>query len=614
MVGGFSLVMASGGFSQDVLEHIRRDSDLVGLISQYISLKKSGQNYTGLCPFHAEKTPSFVVNPAKQVFHCFGCHIGGDIFSFVMKMEGQTFPQTIRYLADRIGIDLQQEKKSLRDKVGDRPWLYKLQKDVLQFFHQNLLRHPQAKAAREYLSERGIQQESIETFHLGFALPLWNSLQTSISKTGWTPGQLKEAGLIIPRNEDASGSLGFYDRFRNRIIFPISDLEGRILGFGGRTMDLEGKPKYLNSPETAAFSKGKLLYGLEKGRETILKTGFLVVVEGYFDVISAHQLGIKNIVATLGTALTEAHLRIIRRFTHKVKLIFDPDAAGIRAAIRSTEIIAPSGIEAQVIQLPEGKDPDVFLRQYGAKSFLDVMSGGTRLIDFAIQESLKDPQAATIEGKVRITQQLLPMIQKISHPIERGYTLKNLAEGLQVKESDLLDELKALRAPRKATEPGPKPAAPIRLPAEEENILHLLLQHQLSIKELLKEVRPEDFSDHRTRHLMDILFNSPETEENARLQAILHRDDIGPELSGFLTSLSLKDVDCYDDIPQTISDSLRTLKLKNLQTSMGNLQGQIRSAEKDGRTDLVRSLQGELMGLKKRSLVVDGREALRSGT
>ena len=605
--------MASGGFSQNVLERIRRDSDLVGLISQYISLKKSGQNYTGLCPFHEEKTPSFSVSPAKQVFHCFGCHAGGDTFSFIMKMEGQTFSQTVRYLADRMGIDLQEERKPLRDRVGDRPWLYRLQGEALQFFHRNLLHHPQAKTAREYLAGRGIQQDSIEAFHLGFALPSWNSLQTTLSHAGWTPGQLNEAGLVIPRNEDTSGSLGFYDRFRNRIIFPIPDLEGRILGFGGRTLDPDGKPKYLNSPETAVFSKGKLLYGLEKGREAILKTGFLIVVEGYFDVISAHHLGIRNIVATLGTALTEAHLRIIRRFTHKIKLIFDPDTAGIRAAIRSTEIIAPSGIEAHVIQLPEGKDPDAFLRQHGEKAFLDFVSGGTRLIDFAIQESLRDPQTETIEGKMKVTQQLLPMIQRIPHPIERGHTLKNLAEGLQVKESDLLDELKALRSPRKGTEPGLKPAPPMRLPAEEEIILHLLLQHHLSVEDLSKEVRPQDFSDHRTRHLISILFNSSETREVTRLQTILHQDDIGPELSSFLTALSLRDAD-YDDIPRTILDSLRTIKLKNLQTSMGNLQGQIRSAEREGRADLVRSLQGELMGLKKKSLEIGGREALRSST
>ncbi len=579
----------------------------MGLISQYVSLRKSGQNHVGLCPFHSEKTPSFAVSPAKQIFHCFGCHVGGDALSFLMKMEGQTFPQAVRSLAERLGIKLAPKRAATYDPglEEEGQMLYKLHQAACEYYHATLLSHPQAQQARDYLKHRGIRPEMIEAFRLGFALPSWDALQTTLHQSGWTAEQLSKAGLIIPRDENRAGSAGFYDRFRNRLLFPITDLQGRVCGFGGRALGEEEGPKYLNSPETTIFNKGKQLYALEKARDFVNKTGYLVVVEGYFDAIMAHQAGIKTVVATLGTALTEAHLQLIKRFTQKVKLIFDPDAAGVRATLRAADLITPSGLSVEVVQLPEGQDPDSFIRVQGVEPFMGLLTRSAKLMDFAMEQCLMDPDAHTIDGKLRIIQTLLPAIQKIPHRIERGYYLKKLAEGLQVNEQDLLDEVKAQRTHGQAQKGAAPQPSPMQLPKEEEILLHLLLHHRLSVDQLLEEIQPEDFSDPRSKQLFGALAESAKQSGTIRLQDILHQEAIGSELASLLTSLSLQEPD-YEDIHQTIADCLRVAKLKKLRTSMKSLERQIRLAEQEGRPEVIRNLQGQLLGLKKRSLEIGG--------
>ena len=599
--------MTSGTFPEELIRRIREESDLVGLISQYVSLRKSGQNYVSLCPFHSEKTPSFAVSSTKQIFHCFGCHVGGDALSFLMKMEGQTFPQAVRSLAERLGIKLAPKRAATHDPglAEEGLMLYKLHQDTVEYYHTTLLSHPQAQQARDYLKHRGIRPEMIEAFRLGFALPSWDALQTTLHQSGWTAEQLFKAGLIIPRDETRAGSAGFYDRFRNRLLFPITDLQGRVCGFGGRALGKEEGPKYLNSPETTIFNKGKQLYALEKARDFVNKTGYLVVVEGYFDAIMAHQAGIKTVVATLGTALTEAHLQLIKRFTQKVKLIFDPDAAGVRATLRAADLIAPSGLAVSVVRLPEGQDPDSFIRVQGVEPFMGLLTRSAKLMDFAMEQCLMDPDAHTIDGKLRIIQALLPAIQKIPHRIERGYYLKKLAEGLQVNEQDLLDEVKAQRTHGQAQKGAAPQPSPMQLPKEEEILLHLLLHHRLSVDQLLEEIQPEDFSDPRSKQLFGALAESAKQSGTIRLQDILHQEAIGSELASLLTSLSLQEPD-YEDIHQTMADCLRAAKLKKLRASMKSLERQIRLAEQEGRPEVIRNLQGQLLGLKKRSLEVGG--------
>jgi DNA primase len=600
--------MFSGHFTEELLEQIRRESDIVGLISQYVTLKKSGQNYVALCPFHSEKTPSFTVSPTKQVFHCFGCHEGGDTLKFVMKMEGLTFPQAVRSIAEQLGIKLTIEKSAgTEPEQEEKQQLFKLHQEALEYYHSILLKHPLARPARDYLKRRGVRLETIKDFRLGFALPSWNDMETALCKKGWTVSMLEKAGLIISREDNQEGHKRYFDRFRNRLLFPILDLQDRVCGFGGRILDDSGGPKYLNSPETLIFNKRKLLYGLEKARESIHRTGYLVVVEGYFDVIAAHQSGVKAVVGTLGTALTEAHLHLINRFTPKVKLVFDPDAAGIKATLRLVELIAPSRLSAEVIQLPHGQDPDSFIHAHGKDAFTSLLMNNVSLMDFALEQYLADPEAGLIDGKRRIIQSFLPAIQKIPSPIERSHYLKLLAEGLQVNEQDLLEELKALKRYNRNQIEEAAAKRSGGLPKEEEILIHLMLHHRLSSSQLLTAVQPDDFSDSRSRQLVRILLESDEKSGSVKLHDVVQLKTMDAELTSLLTALSIKEPEKeYEDIDQTVTDCLRRVKLKKLKTNMKNLETQIRQAEKEGHADLVRNLQGQLLGLQKRSSEVAG--------
>lgn len=521
--------------------------------------------------------------------------------TFVMKIQGLAFPDAVRSLAEKLGIRLNPGSRSENRAESELPGIFRLHENALDHFREVLVRSPQGQPARDYLARRGINMETIESFQLGFAPPSWDALQKALSRSGWTSTQMERAGLAIARNADASESKGHYDRFRNRLIFPIFNLQGKICGFGGRTLDPESTPKYLNSPETAVFSKGRLLYALEKAREEIHKAGFVIIVEGYFDVIAAHQAGIKNVVATLGTALTEAHLGQVKRFTQKIKLIFDPDAAGIRAALRSAELLVPSDLSADVVLLPDGQDPDSFLKARGPEPFSALLSKSTRLMDFAIHQTLKDPEAGTIDGKLRIARQLLPLVARIPRPIERGHYLRKIAEELRVSEQDILEEFRTLN-----TRP-PAPGAPerkpvqVRLPKEEEMIIHLLLHKNDSLDPFLKVLNPEDFSDPRSRQIIDSLVNCYKSSGAPQPAEILNKDFTSPELASFLTGLSVREPD-YEDAHQTLVDCLRAVRLKKLRTTMSELQGLISRAEQEGKSDTVRSLQNQLLGLKKKSL------------
>ncbi|HEY5599590.1 MAG TPA: DNA primase, partial [Candidatus Manganitrophaceae bacterium] len=318
--------------SDQLIETIRDRNDLVSLVSEYFALKKSGQNYTGLCPFHSEKTPSFVVSPVKQIFHCFGCGVGGNVFQFLMKIEGFSFPEALERLAEKGGVPLpaSSPRRGEGPAVREADQIYQLNEAVAAYLHKNLLEKPEAARATAYLKERGIDAETINAFSIGFALPRRDDLLKRFGKT-FPVSLLEKAGLVSKKSGEgsSSGEADYFDRFRNRVIFPIRTLQGKVVGFGGRVLD-DALPKYLNTPETAVYTKGKHLFALDQAKKKGARS--LIIVEGYFDAIMAHQAGVHNVVATLGTSLTEDHLQLIRRIAEKVTLIFDPDDAGVRAA------------------------------------------------------------------------------------------------------------------------------------------------------------------------------------------------------------------------------------------------------------------------------------------
>ncbi len=355
------------GVPPEILQQIRDRIDIIDLISTYVSLSKAGQNFKGLCPFHSEKSPSFSVNPVRQMFYCFGCSVGGDAFTFLMKQEGMDFMEALRELSQRTGVALPERRESAAKTTSglSRERYFHLYQLAASWYHRNLQETPEGQVARDYLDQRGITRESWNTFQLGFVPEGWNGLSKWLEQQSVKPEELIQAGLVARKESEDGTRISTYDRFRGRVMFPIADPRGQVLGFGGRILKDGASPKYLNSPETDLFFKGRSLYGMDKARQSATASGRFYLVEGYFDVIALHQNGIENAVAPLGTALTSDHVQILRRLAPSVMLVFDGDAAGIGAALRTLDLFMNSGIEVRVLLLPAGEDPDTFIRKNG---------------------------------------------------------------------------------------------------------------------------------------------------------------------------------------------------------------------------------------------------------
>lgn len=496
----------SGRFGDDLLDEIRSRSDIVAVIGEYVELKKRGANFLGLCPFHQEKTPSFTVSPDKQMFYCFGCQTGGNVFSFLMKREGLSFTEAVELLANRAGIALPEtgyrpptpEAAAATDsRKRERELLYKVLEFAARYYHKALLTSPEAEKARAYLSRRGIKPESLETFRLGYSPRSWDSLLKALTAKGVDPAVLEKAGLVLrgkaratgARTPDAPGgaadpsagapdgsagaavasALGdapgaapgapptYYDRFRGRLMFPISDQRGRPIGFGARALDDGEEPKYLNSPETPLFSKGRGLYALNLAGPNIRRAKMALVVEGYMDVITCHEYGFDFAVASMGTAFTAEQARSLSRLTDTVVTAFDADAAGTQATIRGLEILTTAGFKVRVAEIPGGKDPDECLRaspgQLGPSAFREAVERAVPLAEYRYRLAVRRHDTATIDGRVAAVREIVPVLATITSPVERDEYLRDFAKRLPVAEDALRKELgdfiRASAAPRR---------------------------------------------------------------------------------------------------------------------------------------------------------------------
>ena len=589
--------MDRGLIPEDIINRIRERADIVEIIGAHLSLSKAGQNLKGLCPFHSEKTPSFTVSPSRQMFHCFGCGEGGNVFTFLMKMDGLTFPAVVRALGQKLGIPVEEKAASpgARQRAALRERLLGVNQVAADMFHRTLLSDPGAEPARVYLRERGITSGTIERFGIGYALPAWDSSLKALTKTGWKVEDLAAAGLIIAREQAgrSSGDVsGFYDRFRGRVLFPIRDLQKRVIGFGGRVLD-DGVPKYLNSPETPLFSKGRTLYALEAAREGITRLAHVVIVEGYFDAVALHQAGLTNAVATLGTALTADHVDLIRRFTRRVVLLFDPDAAGVRAALRTMDLFLGSGLTVQVGSLPPEDDPDTFVRSQGEKAFTDVVHRAPSLLDFAVQGSLTTGRQGGVEDRVRCVEEVLSLLQKLSNPVEKAATLRHVADQLGLEEKVLLERYRTL--PRRASSAGEVSTAIMespQLPKDEAVLMHLLL-HDVLTTEMLAQLAADDFTDPRTRRLVALVSGALEQGEvqgkGGCKQALEGAAD-DPVCGGIARAFLLSALP-YDDVGAAFRESLKVLKLRRIADDIQEIKTAQAAAERVGHIDTVRTLQ-----------------------
>jgi DNA primase len=432
--------------SEDQINQIKERTDIVGVIGEYVNLKSSGQNYKGLCPFHSEKTPSFMVSPQKNIFHCFGCGVGGNVFNFLMKFKGISFPDAVKMLGERVGIRVN-TSKSDKKFTAKQDIIYQINKKASIAYGKALFSN-HGKSAIEYLKERSIDEGIIKSFKLGYAPEKWDAMFTYLKAQGFSNEKIEDAGLIIKKK---SGS-GYYDRFRNRIIFPIQDNIGRIIGFGGRTFgDSDPNiPKYINTVENTVFHKGRYLYGFNESAEFIRKEGSLFIVEGYIDVIRMHKEGIKNTVAPLGTALTEDHISYIMRYARKIYIAFDSDEAGIKAALRSVALMHKKGLDPWVMRLPSGKDPGDFFDEYTFEDFKILVKDAISGIEFLINNYVTGEKEYTANEKIIILRSLSEYYDNMNDEILKLELKRRSAQALKLEESIIQRELIKLTKKKKS--------------------------------------------------------------------------------------------------------------------------------------------------------------------
>jgi DNA primase len=428
---------------EDKVSEIKNTADIVEVISEVVVLKKTGKNYIGLCPFHSEKTPSFTVSPEKQIFYCFGCAAGGNVFSFLMKHDGISFPDAAKILAGRYGIDIPTTTMSPEQKrrMSQRESLFATNRLAMEFFRKQLFDDISGRRAMAYLNKRGINKEIFDNFYLGYAPEGWDNLLRFFTKKNISLDLVEKVGLIVSRKEKS----GFYDRFRDRLIFPIFDLNMQVIGFGGRVMD-DSLPKYLNSPETPVYNKSRSLYGLHLAKMKCRENERVFIVEGYFDLLALHQHGLRDSVATLGTSLTPEHVQLLKGFVGKdgrVILVFDSDDAGIKASRRSIEVFDKGYINAQIVILPDGYDPDSYIFEFGVESFLVLVSEAKDIIPFLMDSAVKK-HGLSIEGKIRIISEMQDTLGSISDNTRRSLYIKELAECINIDESAVLEKIRKI--------------------------------------------------------------------------------------------------------------------------------------------------------------------------
>lgn len=497
-------------FTNEFIEQVRQANDIVSVISDYLVLQRRGRNFWACCPFHNEKTASFSVAADKGFYYCFGCHAHGDVFKFVMMKENISFSEAVERLAERAHIPLPEVEKSAEDIARDkhRDRLFEINELAGNFFHNCLVKTHYGEPGLAYFHCRHLSDDTIYSFKLGFAPDSWNKLTDAFEKKGVTGPELVEVGLAKEKNGR------YYDAFRNRVMFPIRDGRGRIVGFGGRVLD-DSRPKYLNSPETLIFNKRRLLFAMDKAHKAIYEEGKAILVEGYMDVISAHNRGICNVVASLGTAFTDEQARLLQRQARELVLSYDMDGAGRQATLRAMEIVRNLGMRIRVVSLPQGKDPDEYINSAGPDKFREAVDNAPNVLDYMLMMALRQSDETTLEGKAAITATMLPVLAQVSNRVVLEAFLKKLATRIQIDENAIRSEFNKYVAAHpeagqqqvtishsvsqeNAAARGGGPNA-----VSEENILRFLMDHPKSCTRIREKIIPGFFANTVRRHIYE---------------------------------------------------------------------------------------------------------------
>lgn len=578
--------------SEESILEVQRAVDIYEIVSGYFPLKRSGSHYKALCPFHDEKTPSFIVSPHKQMYKCFGCQKGGGVFRFVMDLEKLEFPEAVKMLADRAGIALRYTGGGQGPGI-DRGELYRINEWAAGYFRRLLLSSPEAERAREYVANRKVEAPISETFNLGYAIESWDGLTKAARNAGFGEQTLLGAGLVLRREE--SGTV--YDRFRGRLMFPIKDPQGRSIGFGARALGNE-EVKYINTPETAVFSKGRNFYGLDLVRDEVEKEKRVCIVEGYFDVILPYQDGFRNIIATLGTALTRAHIDHLKRYVDKVILIYDADNAGRKASERSMDMLIGEDIDIFVARLPKGFDPCDCVAKGKADALREAVVHPMEIFDFLVESIGAKIDATTTAGKARAAEEVLARIAAVPNPVKRDVLLQRLAVLFGIDE-------KALRAQMRAPEDrGPAPSMgalktesdPMAVVGRE--IVELMLESNDLIPEVRKTLPLEDFPSLESRRAAEKIYELFERYGAVQRQEIVNiLTQDAPAISSWLSGAEGEPTD--KPLAKRLEGCLKALTRRNREKKIRDLNVQLAEAEREGRRERVNDILREKQAIWK---------------
>ncbi len=567
-------------FPETFIDDLKRQADIVRIVQDYVPLKKAGANWRAPCPFHKETKPSFNVNPSKEMFFCFGCHKGGTVFNFIMEMERISFPEAIKLVAEKSGVALPVmiDDDRFATSRRDSDLVIELNQWALQWW-EDQLQSRAATSVRKYLKDRGITEETTRTFHLGFAPDSWEALSTHLRQKGASQEQLEKSGLVVKKDEGGS-----YDRFRGRLIFPVFDAQGKPIAFGGRTLDPEGEPKYLNSPETPAYTKGRHLYGLHLSKDEIRRQGFAILVEGYLDLIVPYQNGVRNIVASLGTALTPEQVKLIGRFARKVLVNYDGDRAGVQAAKRAIETILAEDIEVKVLVLPDNADPDDFIRKHGVSEYNRRRGEAQPHIQFVIDQAVRDRNLSTPADKAAAVEEALPFVRAVRNRIQRREYFDIAMDALRVQREQRRELWQQVRGASTDTAAVQRVfAQEIRATVAEEKLLGLLVANDELRNIILPKLEPGDYEGLATAAIFRALRKLGEDEKEITYEALSEATADNRTATEILPRILITEpAESFDESLADANSCLDALRLLKLDRDIDELSTQIAEADRAG--------------------------------
>jgi len=603
-------------YPQTFIDDLKRQADIVRVVQDYVQLKKKGSNWMACCPFHKEKTPSFSVSPAKEIFYCFGCHKGGSVFNFVMEIERVSFPEAIKLVADKSGVALpvMVDDSRFQARRLELEEVIELNKWALEWWEQQLESSGEGRIARDYLEAREITEETRKTFRLGYAPDSWEALSSHLRQKGATQDQIERSGLVV-KKESGTGS---YDRFRGRLIFPVIDIQGKPIAFGGRTLRNEDA-KYINSPETAAYVKGRNLFGLNLTRDEIRRSEFVILVEGFLDLIVPYQFGIRNVAASLGTALTPDQVKLLGRFARKVVVNYDGDKAGVQAAKKAIEILLAEDLEVKILVLPDGADPDDFLKKFGATEYHRRRGEAQPHLQFVIDQAVADRKLSNPADKEAAIDEVLPYVRAVNSRIQKREYFDFAMSALRISDTTLRRELwhsirggagDGARARRVISKP-----AQLKLTVAEEHLLSAVFADDTLRASVLGMLQPEDYEDLATAAIFRALLELEREHQAVSFESVSLKTEGDEQVSALLPMLMMNESLHASNKHYTPEECVYAFRLMKLQNSIDELRDQSSIAERDGDTEKLAKLSVGQTELERRKRALLPRpEVLQTGS